>query len=232
MVTASIKIAGTTKDSEGNVAYETQEATHGSFAEWLSVEPSEVVLKPKETVHVKLTVAVPGRSVSEAQHAAILFDISDSRTSNICIAGRVVSSVTLKSQSTQDQRFEIGSFTSGLINIGTPPIFEIDVQNTGKVPYRTGGRIEIATINNEPISKIVLSSISVSPGSIRKVETRSRFIPPPGIYKCSIYIACGDYYKGPYTRSLVVFPWVGFLGLAMIGLSAYLLIFKKPSARN
>jgi hypothetical protein len=77
-----------------------------------------------------------------------------------------------------------------MINIGTPPVFEIDVQNTGKVPYRTGGRIEITTINNEPISKIVLSSVSVSPGSIRKVETRSRFIPPPGIYKCSVYVSC------------------------------------------
>jgi hypothetical protein len=227
-VIVNVQPAGIVEDDKGNSVYEKQNSDGITSVKWLSVEPSKVILKPESTAYVKLTVSVPSDMRLGDHRAAILFEIGDAEASNISIASRLVSSVLLHTRNAPaTPYFEVESFKSGGVNIGGPLEFDLSMRNDGKIPYKTSGKIKVMSGDNKQVSEVALPNVSIPPGSSKNIAIKSKIVLSNGVYRCSMFIESDGYFKGPYTRTLIVFPWVGFLGLIMIALSLYFIRPKR-----
>lgn len=235
-IVVNIKPAVTTRNKEGNTVYKTSDSENDSSAILFNVKPSRIALKPRATVYVKLMVSVPPHMNPGDYKAAILFNVGDADTSRISIASRIVSSVSLHIESVSAvPRFEVESFEAGRINIGGPLEFKLNVQNVGKTPYKTHGNIKIISGDDKQVAEIVIPNINIPPGSSRDIAIKSKTVLSSGIYRCSMFLENSGYFKGPYTKTLVVFPWLGLLGLVMIAISLYLVRLrpkKKPRLQS
>jgi hypothetical protein len=155
---------------------------------WLGIEPDEFELKPNSSRFVRVTASASPGFAKAKRFAAVRFGISGNERAIINVSGNVLSSITLSSQTAGIARFEIEDFRAGRINIGSPIEFSIIVRNTGKLHYRTKGKIEIKNPDGKLVSAFDLPGITINPGTSKMIKVDTGKSLPAGVYDyCLLY---------------------------------------------
>jgi hypothetical protein len=205
-----------TADSQGKVQSDLVE-------KWLKITPKTFKLKPNTARFVRVVMIIPaGRQLGKCD-CAIKFDASSSG-SKINVVGSVASSIILDQQDKPGVDFKVEEFSVGGLNVGSPVEFNLSVNNLGKVDYRTSGKIEVRTLNGKQVSEFSLPKINTQPDSKHEIKIKTKNVLPIGVYQCSLMMADGNFYKETIEEQLIVFPWVGVSGIAVILFGFYALV--------
>jgi hypothetical protein len=218
---------------DGNVdLYEDDDDSTFSLAKWVTVEPKNLTIGPKQEKTVKFTINVPRDAEPGGHYGSILVKMGGDQPveGGAQVSSRVGSLILLRVDGNVSEVANVESFISskGYYNNG-PVELELRVKNTGNNHIRPSGKILITNIFGQKVDEIDLDGRNVLPGAIRKMTTEWK---PSGLvanrYTATLVATYGIQNNKTLSEStsFVVFPKTLAVGL-FAGLFGLVLMAKN-----
>ena len=193
-----VSIADWNRNLKGENQFFEEETEKGSIArscaDWLTVSPPQLDIKPGQIREINVYVAVPPEI--EGTYWAIVF--VEGSPSPAVAKGTQVSVIPrfgVKIYETPPGTARKSGKVSQMKLIETNPLkMEMIFQNTGNVDLKAEGRLEIRDVTGSTIREILIEKFPILPGAKRLLEIEDKEKPPlsTGSYQTLGIIDYGD----------------------------------------
>lgn len=216
----------------GQVVVAPEEEIRYSLKRWISVDPGEFTLGPKEQKFINFTISVPLDAEPGGKYGTILAStqgvISEEKVTGASIAQKVGALMLLTVSGDTKESLEVKSFSAPEFSENAPVPFEIRFRNAGTVHVRPKGFITITDWFGKKVKDIEFPQMNVMPGTTRlieaKWESKNMLI---GKYTATLVGSYGASNEpiDPPVIVFIVFPWkiasVAAVILALIAVITY-----------
>lgn len=158
----------------GEVRIKPAETETYSLARWITAEPDEFILEPKEQKFVSFTINIPENAEPGGHYGSILATtkrIISEEISGPSIAQKVGALVLLTVSGETKEELIVKDFSCSSFSEYGPIKFSIRFENTGTVHVRPKGFVTITDWQGKKAADVVFPQNNVIPGAIRKIET-------------------------------------------------------------
>ena len=145
-----------------------------SLAQWISVEPKEVELQPREEKFIKFSIQVPENAEPGGHYGTVLAttkSVAGPGGAGVGIVTRTGSLVLVTVPGIMEEKLIVKDFFApSYLEYGPIP-FEIRFENHGTVHVKPTGYVTITNWLGQKIGDAEINPRNVLPGGIRKFET-------------------------------------------------------------
>ncbi len=205
----------------GTVKIEPAETETYSLAQWITVEPKNFILEPKEQKFVDFIINVPENAEPGGHYGSVLASrrgVMGEEITGAAVVHKVGSLVLLTVAGEVNESMIVKEFsTPGFTEYG-PIEFKIRFENLGSIHVRPKGFIAITNWRDKKVIDIPFPQNNVIPGSVRKVEGSWNKEWLFGKYT-AILVGSYGMTNTPFEPSVLtfwVFPWKIMLGVLLI----------------
>ena len=221
----------------GQVIVAPEEEITYSLKRWVTTEPSEFTLEPKEQKFADFTISIPENAEPGGKYGSILASVTGIVSGNVtgsAIAQKVGSLVLLTLSGEVKEDLLVKEFSAPNFSEYGPIKFIIRFENKGSVHVKPKGFITIADWRGKKVADVEFPQQNVIPGAIRKIEAKWDKKWLFGRYMATLV---GSYGTGntPIESQVItfwVFPWkIGVSILTALLFSAILLYLTRKRLR-
>ncbi len=214
----------------GHVTVEPADSLPYSIAQWVTVEPEELELEPREERYVKFTIEVPEIVEPGGHYGTILASTTAAHgpeETGVAIRARTGSLVLVTVPGETKRDMEIVDFSApGYLEKGPVP-FEMMFQNLGNVHFRPTAKVTVTNWLGQEVGVAEIEPKNVLPGGQRKFTTE---LPQEwlwaGRYTATLTGSYGENVNfGPRRITFWAFPWK--VGLALLVVLILIFLIRK-----
>jgi len=158
----------------GHVIVEPAETETYSLARWITVEPAEFDLNPKEEKFIKFTITVPENAEPGGHYGTVIAGakgVTGPAAVGAAIAPRIGALVLLTVPGIMKEELVVKSFATPRNYFEYGPIpFAIRFENLGTVHIRPTGYVTVTNWLGKKVGDAEISPRNVLPGAVRKFE--------------------------------------------------------------
>ena len=157
----------------GHVIVEPAETFTYSIAQWVTVEPKEVTLEPREEKFVKFTIRVPENAEPGGHYGTVLAStkaVTGPGGVGVGIVTRTGSLVLMRVSGVMEEKLIVKDFSTPFYSQSGPIPFEIRFENLGTVHVKPITMVTISNFMGRKVAELQLSQNNVLPGAVRKFE--------------------------------------------------------------
>ena len=219
----------------GQVVIEPAETETYSLAKWITTEPLEFTLGPREQKFVDFTLEVPENAEPGGHYGSVLASTVGAIGEEIIgttIAQKVGALVLLTVAGEVKESLVVKEFSApSFLEYGPVP-FIIRFENTGTVHVRPRGFVVITDWRDKKVADVEFPQLNVIPGAVRKIETSWQNKWLLGKYTAMLVGGYGTTNTpfNPPVLTFWVFPWKMALGIFFV-LLLILVFFYKTRRR-
>jgi hypothetical protein len=219
----------------GQVMVAPEEEITYSLKRWVTTEPSEFTLEPKEQKFVDFTISVPENAEPGGKYGSILATITGVVSGDItgtAIAQKVGSLVLLTLSGQVKEDLLVKEFSAPNFSEYGPIEFTMRFENKGSVHVKPKGFITILDWRGKKLVDLEFPQQNVIPGAIRKITTEWNKKWLLGRYTATLVGSYGAS-NTPIESQVItfwVFPWKIGLGIAL-GILVVLIILYLTRKR-
>jgi hypothetical protein len=202
-----------------------------SLAKWITAEPAEFTLAPREERAIKFLITIPEGAEPGGHYATILAgtrSASGPEGTGVALVTRVGSLVLLTVPGEAREELSAISFTAPHYSEYGPIMFGSRFENTGTLHLRPSAMITVTNILGQKVAEIPVEERNVLPGAVRLTESEW----DSGILWGGYYTATlsGTYGRAntqfaPQVVSFWAFPWK--YGLVILALVAFFIATRR-----
>jgi len=177
----------------------------------ISVEPTEVSLKPGGSAQVVIHVDVPADAQTGKRVSAVLFDAVSSNVSDVSIVGRVAVALTI------DVIIPVSDVTWSyphIIDSTDPVVFQMEGRNTGNFTTRLEGKVDISGLFSNRTLKATSDPVVI--GETTQLQVIWDETPLLAIKRVTLDLGSGIGAPVEQRAFLIIFPWKLTLILMLI----------------
>ena len=202
-----------------------------SMARWITFEPAEFSLDPRESKDVDFVIEVPENADPGGHYAGIIAGIPSGTVEGggVGITNRVAARALLTVDGDMVEDLSMISFdtTNRYYEYG-PVVFESRFENDGTVHITPDAKITIEDLMGRQVAELEVEGSTVLPNSIRRIETQwneERLW--RGKYEATLTGVYGEDGEslGEMTTTFYAFPWK--YGLAGILVVVFFILTRK-----
>lgn len=203
-----------------------------AISRWVTFEPDDFVLEPREEKSVRFTIKVPSNTDSGGHYMGIIAGTPprEVKGTGVGIIHRIASLVLLTVPGEMEENVSVAGFnTSKKYYEGGPVTFESRFENKGSVHLIPDARIIVTNVFGKEVDVIQVEKRNVLPGAVRKINTEwNSGTLWGGIYNATLE---GTYGRFSYFRfdsekvTFFVFPWKA--GIAIFLIMIFFIITRK-----
>lgn len=225
----------TARGELGEVVVASAENETYSLAEWVSVEPKNFTVGPKEQKFIDFIITVPENAEPGGKYGSVLATIKGSIGEEITgatVAQKVGTLVLLTVAGEVKEQVSVKEFSAPNFLEKGPVNFNIRFENTGTVHVRPRGFVSITDWRDKKVIDIEFPQKNVIPGAIRKVDAVFEKEWLFGKYTATLVGSYGNT-NNPFTPVVLVFwvvPWK-LISEILGGLLIFILVFIKIRKR-
>ncbi len=206
----------------GHVIVEPAETETYSLASWITTEPSEFTLKPKEQKFVNFTIRVPANAEPGGHYGTVLAGtktVTGPGATGAAIAQRVGALVLLSVSGEIKEELVVKGFSVPSYSEYGPINFTIRFENKGTLHVKPRGFVTITDFRSKKVVDLGFSQRNVLPNAVRKFETswNKKWI-WGGKYTATLNGSYGTA-NIPFSPAVItfwVFPWKVGLGVLLV----------------
>ncbi len=193
-----------------------------ALSRWITFEPEELVLRPREERQVRFTIDVPVNASPGGHYAGIIARTppGEIEGTGVGIVSRIASLILLTVPGEVEEDLSAISFQTGKGYYYEGPVeFHSRFKNEGTIHLRPDARIEIFDLLGRKVDEIPVEKRNVLPDATRKINTTWEKGWLFGIrYTANLVGYYGEEGKEfePLTVSFWAFPWKIGLGIFII----------------
>lgn len=158
----------------GQVIVEPAETESYSIARWVTMEPKEVELQPREEKFVKFIIRVPENAEPGGHYGTVLAStksVSGPEGTGVGIVARTGSLVLVTVPGVMEEKLVVKDFSvPGYSEYGPIP-FEIRFENLGTIHVRPTGYVTVTNWLGQKVGDAEFTPRNVLPKGVRKFET-------------------------------------------------------------
>ena len=158
----------------GEVRIKPAETETYSLARWITAEPAEFILEPKEQKFISFTINVPENAEPGGHYGSVLATtkgIVSEGASGPSVAQKVGALVLLTVSGEAKEELIVKDFSCFSFSEYGPIKFSIRFENTGTVHVRPKGFVTIADWRGKKAADVSFRQNNVIPGAVRRIET-------------------------------------------------------------
>lgn len=218
---------------KGQVIVAPEEETTYSLKRWVSMDPLEFVLEPREQKFIDFIITVPENAEPGGKYGTILASttgtISDNKVGGSAIAQKVGALVLLTVSGDVKEGLIVKDFSVPDFSEYGPVPFTIRFENQGSVHVRPKGFITIADWRGEKAVDIEFTQSNVIPGTIREIDAKWNTKWLFGKYTATLVGSYGTSNTPfePYVITFWVFPWKMAIGAFLALLIIFTFFYKS-----
>lgn len=219
------------RDNQGNVSYD--RAIPGRSAkDWLKIEPEEIIVPPKETREVRVTISPPelvekgsyfAVAMFQAQFPSNYFDPEAQAKIIPWVGSLLLLSVGEPAELTDESLTVKGLDTPRLALGGKLPV---QVEVTNNTPFHLSPQTVFGLRGLTGRSDAALDQQTVLPGFSRVFEGELNTSSKLGVYRPEATVMVGSWRKTLGAETLFILSWQKLL-ILMLGLGTLLAAFKS-----
>ena len=219
----------------GEVRIEPAETEAYSLARWVTTEPTEFTLEPREQKFVDFTINVPENAEPGGHYGSVLATTTGVIGEEIvgpAVVQKVGALALLTVSGEVKEELIVKDFSCPSFLEYGPVNFIIRFENTGTVHVRPKGFVTIADWRGKKAADITFPQNNVIPGAIRKIETSWKKKWLAGRYTATLVGSYGTT-NVPFNPPIItfwVFPWKIALAV-FLGILVVLIFFYKTRKR-
>ena len=163
-----------TEGEGGQVVAEPKELETFSLRRWITIEPKEFVLGPKQQEFVTFTIAIPKNAEPGGHYGAVLAStksVAGPGFTGAAISQRVGTVILLSVAGEVEEDLEVVGFSAPQYSEYGPITFEIKFKNQGTIHVKPKGGITISDWLGRKLAEVSFPEKNVLPGAIRKIQT-------------------------------------------------------------
>ncbi len=215
----------------GEVIIEPAETETYSLAGWITTEPIEFTLGPREQKFVDFTINVPENAEPGGHYGSVLASTVGAIGEEIIgttIAQKVGALVLLTVAGEIKESLVVKEFSAPSFLETGPVPFIIRFENTGTVHLRPRGFVVITDWRGKKAADVEFPQLNVIPGAVRKIETSWQNKWLFGKYTAMLVGGYGTTNTpfNPPVLTFWVFPWKIVLGVFLILLLVTFYFYK------
>ncbi len=219
----------------GEVIVAPEEEMTYSLKRWVTTEPNEFTLEPREQRFINFTINIPDNAEPGGKYGSILAStvgVAGPDITGASIAQKVGALVLLTVSGEVEENLIVKEFTVPDFSEYGPVPFSIRFENTGTVHIRPRGFVTVFDWRGNKIVDIEFPQQNVIPGAIRKTEVSWDKKWLIGRYTSTLIGSYGtaNLPLKPPVVVFWVFPWKMALGISL-GLMAVITYFVKTRRR-
>ena len=202
-----------------------------AMSRWITFEPEEFSLEPRENKHVRFTIDVPENADPGGHYAGLVAGTgrSEIEGTGVALTQRIASLVLLTVPGEMEEDLSTIEFSTGenYYEYG-PVVFSSRFENEGTVHVRPEAKISIEDIFGRGVDQISVEPRSVLPGAIRRIDTEWKEYGLWGIrYTATLDGVYGEDGNQLQSREVTfwAFPWK--YGIAIILLIIFFILTRK-----
>lgn len=225
----------TVRGELGQVIIEPAETETYSLARWITTEPLEFTLGPREQKFVDFTINVPENAEPGGKYGSVLAStagIIGEEITGAVVAQKVGALVLLTVSGEVEEELIVKEFSCPSFLEYGPVKFTIRFENTGTVHLRPRGFVVITDWRGKKVADVAFPQNNVIPGGIRKIETSWDKKWLVGRYTAMLVGGYGiaNTPFNPPVLTFWVFPWKIALAI-FLGILVVLIFFYKTRKR-
>lgn len=225
----------TVRGELGQVVIEPAETETYSLARWITTEPLEFTLGPREQKFVDFTINVPENAEPGGKYGSVLAStagIIGEEITGAVVAQKVGALVLLTVSGEVKEELIVKEFSCPSFLEYGPVKFTIRFENTGTVHFRPRGFVVITDWRGKKVVDVAFPQNNVIPGAIRKIETSWDKKWLVGRYTAMLVGGYGtaNIPFNPPVLTFWVFPWKIALAV-FLGILVVLIFFYKTRKR-
>ena len=159
----------------GHVIVEAAETETYSLAKWISTEPKEFNLAPKEEKFVKFTLNIPENAEPGGHYGTVIAGakvVAGPGATGVVIAPRIGSLVLLTVTGVLEEELVVKDFSVNRRYFDQGPIpFSISFENKGTVHVKPVALVTITDLRGKKVADLQLAQRNVLPNAARKFDT-------------------------------------------------------------
>jgi len=219
----------------GEVIVEPAETETYSLARWITAEPAEFTLEPREQKFVNFTINIPENAEPGGKYGSVLAStagVVGEEVTGAAIAQKVGALVLLTVSGEIREELIIKDFSCPSFLETGPVDFTIRFENTGTIHLRPRGFVVITDWRDKKVADVEFPQNNVIPGAIRKIETSWDKKWLAGRYTAMLVGGYGttNVPFNPPVLTFWVFPWKIILGIILV-LAIIIFYFYKTRKR-
>jgi P pilus assembly chaperone PapD len=188
-----VSIADWTLTRDGNPMFMKPGGNPYSCAEWIRINPVDFRSAPGQTKEVRYTITVPQGIDDGGYRTAIVFENipdfdSEEKTKRVFLRGRIIA-ILYEVVGNPVPQGQANSLKAELKKEGID--FVLNLQNTGKVHYRTKGSITVKDSAGTKAFEVELPDVPVLPESEREIKVTYDRPIPSGKYSAMAVVDIG-----------------------------------------
>ncbi len=200
-----------------------------AISRWVSFEPEEFVLGPREEKTVRFTINVPENAEPGGHYAGLIAGTPPGRVegTGVGIVHRIASLVLLTVPGEMKEDLSVVGFdTSRNYYEHGPVTFETRFENTGTIHLIPNANITVRNIFGGDVAVVPIEKRNVLPGAVRKIEADWNVgWAWGGMYTATINGVYGELLDNdiePQSVTFFAFPWKAGLLIALVVLFFFL----------
>jgi hypothetical protein len=194
-----------------------------SLASWVTVEPAEFTLEPKEQKYVAFQISVPGNAEPGGHYGTVLARTTAVGASaggaGVTIATRTGVLVLLSVSGDIREELVVRDFTAPTYSESGPISFAVRFENKGTIHVRPMAVVTITDFMGKKVTELQLSQNNVLPESIRRFDIswdKKWLFGGRYVATLSGSYGVGGTLLSPQVITFWVFPWKVGLGILAV----------------
>lgn len=207
--------------NKGHVTVEPANTLSYSLAQWVTMEPRELTLEPKEEKYVKFTIKVPEVADPGGHYGTILATTKQARgpkESGVTIKARTGALALVTVPGEMEKEMKVADFSAPAYSEKGPIPFEMTFKNSGTVHLKPKAKVTVTNWLGQKVGEAKIEPENVLPTGRRKFQTKlSKKWLWAGLYNATLTGSYGENINfGPHRINFWAFPWKVGVGILVI----------------